>query len=55
VKASTLDSQALGLRTHVIEDACRGVNLNPDDSRNAIAEMRAAGAAIVDSNEILNR
>jgi nicotinamidase/pyrazinamidase len=55
VKASTLDSQELGLRTYVIEDACRGVNLMPDDSRNAIAEMRAAGASIIDSEEIFRR
>jgi nicotinamidase/pyrazinamidase len=54
VKASTLDSQALGLRTHVVEDACRGVNLKPDDSRNAFSEMRAAGASIIDSNRLLN-
>jgi nicotinamidase/pyrazinamidase len=55
VKASTLDSQELGLQTYVIEDACRGVNLKPDDSRNAIAEMRAAGASIIDSEEIFRR
>jgi nicotinamidase/pyrazinamidase len=53
VKFSALDSQDLGLQTHVIEDACRGVNLRPDDSKNAIAEMRAAGASIIDSGEVL--
>jgi nicotinamidase/pyrazinamidase len=55
VRFSALDSQALGLRTHVIEDACRGVNLMPNDSKNAIAEMRTAGASIIDSHEILRR
>ena len=53
VKYSVLDSKTLGIRTHVIEDACRGVNLKPDDSSNAIAEMRVAGASIIDSGEIL--
>ena len=53
VKYSALDSKSLGIRTHVIEDACRGVNLRPDDSKDAIAEMRAAGASIIDSGEIL--
>jgi nicotinamidase/pyrazinamidase len=55
VKYSVLDSNTLGIRTHVIEDACRGVNLKPDDSKNAIAEMRAAGASIIDSGEILRQ
>ena len=53
VKYSALDSQDLGLQTHVIEDACRGVNLRPDDSKNAVAEMRAAGASIIDSAKVL--
>ncbi len=53
VKYSALDSQDLGLQTHVIEDACRGVNLRPDDSKNAVVEMRAAGASIIDSAKVL--
>jgi nicotinamidase/pyrazinamidase len=53
VKYSVLDSRSLGIRTHVIEDACRGVNLASDDSKNAIVEMRAAGATIIDSGDIL--
>jgi nicotinamidase/pyrazinamidase len=53
VKYSVLDSKSLGIRTHVIEDACRGVNLRSDDSKDAVAEMRAAGASIIDSGEIL--
>jgi len=55
VKFSVLDSATLGLRSHVIEDACRGVNLRPDDSQKAIEEMRAVGALIIDSREILQR
>jgi nicotinamidase/pyrazinamidase len=53
VKFSVLDSQNLGFQTHVIEDACRGVNLKTDDSEKAITEMRASGASIINSSEIL--
>ena len=52
VKFSALDSSSSGFRTSVIEDACRGVDLKPGDSAAAIAEMRKAGAAIVESASI---
>jgi len=55
VNYSVLDSTGLGIRTYVIADACRGVNLNPDDSTTAIAEMRKAGAFIVDSADLAGR
>ena len=55
VKFSVLDSRTLGFRSHVIEDACRGVNLSPDDSRKAIEEMRSVGASIINSSQILQR
>ena len=53
VKYSALDSTSLGIRTSVIADACRGVNLKPDDSTAAIAEMRKAGAFIINSGDYL--
>jgi nicotinamidase/pyrazinamidase len=49
VKFTALDSMQLGFKTHVIEDACRGVNLKPDDVKQAIEEMKAAGVRITDS------
>ena len=52
VKYSVLDSTSLGLRTSVIADACRGVNLKPDDSTVAIAEMESAGAYIIHSADL---
>jgi nicotinamidase/pyrazinamidase len=52
VKFSALDSISSGFRTCVIEDACRGIDLNPGDSATAIAEMRKAGATIVESGSI---
>ena len=53
VKFSALDSINSGIRTHVIEDACRGVELNPGDSAAAIAEMRQAGVSIVESASLV--
>ena len=53
VKYSVLDSTSLGLRTSVIADACRGVNLRPDDSAVAIAEMHNAGAYIINSANLM--
>ena len=52
VKFTVLDALQLGYDVKLIEDGCRGVNLSPGDSERAIAEMRAAGAAIVDSGSI---
>jgi nicotinamidase/pyrazinamidase len=40
---------AEGLRATVIEDACRGVNLQPGDASRALDEMRAAGVKVVQS------
>ena len=49
VKATALDAASLGFHAHLIEDACRGVELHPGDVARAIAEMRAAGVAVVNS------
>jgi len=53
VKYTALDAVKFGFRTHVVEDACRGVNLQPGDSEAALREMRAAGVRIVSSGGIL--
>jgi nicotinamidase/pyrazinamidase len=47
VKATALDARSLGFKVTVVLDACRAVNLSPDDSAKAIAVMRAAGAKMV--------
>ncbi len=52
VKFTALDAAQLGFRTHLIADACRGVNLQPGDVDRALAEMRAAGVAITTSAAI---
>ncbi len=54
VKVSALDALGLGLRTFVVADACRGVNLKPNDSAKALEEMKQAGAQLVASTEILS-
>jgi nicotinamidase/pyrazinamidase len=52
VKATALDAAGLGFRVRLIEDACRGVDLQPGDVARAIAEMRAAGVAVVESDGV---
>jgi nicotinamidase/pyrazinamidase len=52
VKFTALDARMLGFETVLVTDACRGVNLQADDSEKAIAEMREAGVRVVSSNEI---
>ncbi len=46
VKFTVLDALSEGFKVHVVKDGCRGVNLQPDDTKNAIEEMRQAGAVI---------
>ena len=53
VKFTALDALALGFSTFLIEDASRGVNLNPGDVESAVAEMKAADVAVVRSADIV--
>lgn len=53
VKFTALDARQAGFKTFLIADASRGVNLQPDDVKNAVAEMRRAGVAIVQSGDML--
>lgn len=53
VKFTALDAAQMGFRTHFIEDASRGVNLQPGDVKNAIAAMNRAGITTVQSAGIL--
>lgn len=52
VKYSVLDSIELGFKTHVIVDGCRGVNLRPEDSDEALEMMEDAGAELVHSKDL---
>ena len=51
VKYSVFDASKLGYEVIVIEDGCRGVNLNPDDSKKALQEIGKL-AKIVQSEDI---
>ncbi|HXW06936.1 MAG TPA: nicotinamidase [Vicinamibacterales bacterium] len=50
VRASVLDARKAGFRVTVLDDAVAGID--PDDSRRALEEMRAAGAALISSGEL---
>ncbi|CAH1000311.1 Nicotinamidase [Neolewinella maritima] len=52
VKYTVLDALREGFDTVLIEDATRGVELAPGDVARAIAEMRTAGARIVQSQDL---
>ena len=51
VKFTALDAAALGLRTHLILDASRGVELKPGDIEAAVAAMQAAGVEVIKSDK----
>ncbi|MEL6850845.1 MAG: bifunctional nicotinamidase/pyrazinamidase [Bacteroidota bacterium] len=54
VKFTALDAASLGYKTYLIEDACRGVELNPGDIDQALADMEAAGVRRISSKLILS-
>ncbi|EFE95062.1 bifunctional nicotinamidase/pyrazinamidase [Serratia odorifera] len=54
VKFTVLDALALGYRTTVITDGCRGVNLQANDSIQALQAMQQAGAKLVTLSQYLS-
>ena len=52
VKFTALDSVSLGLRTVLISDGCRGIDLVPGDIERACDEMSSAGVEIKFSRQI---
>ncbi|MDU4095464.1 MAG: nicotinamidase/pyrazinamidase, partial [Pantoea sp.] len=46
VKYSVLDALRLGYEVEAVVEGCRGVNLQPQDSAQAFADMAASGALI---------
>jgi nicotinamidase/pyrazinamidase len=52
VRATALDARSLGFDVWLVQDGCRGVELKPGDTDRAIAELRGAGCAIVESGAI---
>ena len=53
VKFTALDAKSLDFNTFLVEDACRGVNVRPGDVDAALAQMRAQGIQMRQSEEIL--
>jgi len=49
---SARDAVELGFLTHVVSDACRGVDLRPGDIERAFDEMRSLGVEVMSSTEI---
>ena len=52
VRASALDAVRRGFHTWVVTDAVEAVNINPDDGRKAIEEMKKAGVELITSAEV---
>ncbi len=50
VKFTALDAVSLGFKTFLIEEACRGVNLQPGDVTKAVEEMKENGVIVLQSN-----
>jgi nicotinamidase/pyrazinamidase len=53
VKHTVLDGLKHGFKVVLLEDAARGVNLNPHDSERAVEEMVRAGAQKITSPDSL--
>jgi nicotinamidase/pyrazinamidase len=53
VRASAIDACREGFDVTVVADAIRGVEVEPGDSERAVEEMRAAGARIAHSRELV--
>jgi len=53
VKNTVLDARKLGLDVVVVEDAIRGVDVEPGDSERALGEMEAAGARLATSDHVI--
>lgn len=52
VKFTALDGIEEGFNVTLVEDACRGVNVNPDDVERAVMEMKNAGIHFIKSNNL---
>jgi nicotinamidase/pyrazinamidase len=55
IKQTALDGLRQGFEVVVLEDAVRGVNLKPGDARQALDDMKRAGAELRTSKDWANR
>jgi nicotinamidase/pyrazinamidase len=54
VRASAIDARREGFAVTVVEDAIRAVEVEPGDGERALGDMRAAGARVATSDEVLS-
>jgi nicotinamidase/pyrazinamidase len=54
VRASAIDACREGFAVTVVEDAIRAVEVEPGDGERALDDMRAAGARVATSDEVLS-
>ncbi|WP_075351174.1 bifunctional nicotinamidase/pyrazinamidase [Algoriphagus marinus] len=52
VKFTALDANELEFDTFLFTDATRAVNLNPEDGKDALAELEAAGVKLITSDDL---
>jgi len=52
VKATVLDALEKGFKTFVLTDCIKAVNVNPDDGKNALKEMKEKGATLIESKNV---
>jgi len=53
VKNTVLDALQAGFEVTVVEDAIRGVEVEPGDSQRALEEMRRAGAVLATTADVV--
>lgn len=52
VKYSVNDALNLGYTVYVVTDGCKGINLSPKDSQQALKEMQQAGAHLISTRDL---
>jgi len=52
VKFTVLDALELGFKVNLIQDACRGVNLQAGDVEQALLDMQSAGANLISASSV---
>lgn len=52
VKFTAIDALECGYHVYLIEDGCKGVDLQAEDSERAIAEIRARGGRVIHSSQL---
>ncbi len=53
VAATAQDARSLGLRTSLIVDGCRAVNVNPGDELLTLRDLKNAGVRLITSKDIV--